>query len=163
MIVTLSYAEIQIAYAVGSQRQVYGMKSGSAHRHGAAGLEHAIAFDLIGSSGEMAVAKALNLYWGIEMNNTTIDVGGMVEVRTVTRDDKRLILHKDDKADLPYVLVCNKLKTNEFWLKGWIFGKEGMLEEYWADPQKTNRHAYFVPDSKLRPIEELKAWVKNER
>lgn len=163
MKINLSYSEMQIAFAVGSQRQIYNMKIGAAHRHGAAGLENAIAFDMIGCAGEMAVAKALNLYWDVSMGHSIVDVGGLIEVRAVTRSDKRLILHPDDKPNLPYVLVYNEPKTNHFVIKGWVFGADGMRDEFWADPQKTNRHAYFVPDSHLKSIEELKEWVRVQR
>lgn len=163
MEVKLSYAEMNMAYTIGAQRQIYNMKLGTSHKWGLNGVETAIASDLVGCAGELAVAKALNLYWDVSSSHKTVDVGGMVEVRTVTSPNRRLILHETDKPNLPYVLVYSKPRTTEFLLKGWLLGQDGIKEEYWSDPQNTNRHAYFVPDSALRPVSELVEWVKNGR
>lgn len=160
MIVSLTYAEMQLAYTVSVQRQVMNMKVGARDTYGAAQFNNAVALNMNGCAGEMAVAKYLNLYWSGSVGNyNASDVGGMVEVRSTTHDKGCLILHKEDKPGLPYVLCYNDPGTPVFDLKGWVWGKMGMDEKFWRDPQKTNRHAYFVPQHELFRVEELKEQI----
>lgn len=161
MIVTLSYAEIQVAYFVAVQRRIFNMKKQSKHQHGLAPETEPTNIEMLGCAGEMAVAKAFNLYWDTSLNHHTVDVGGLVEVRSVNQPGRRLLIHEKDRSDLPYVLVYSDPRSTIFTLKGWIVGEEGKKEEYVRDLTGKNRPCYVVPDEKLRPMTELSAWLKN--
>lgn len=155
MTVRLSLSEIQIAYAVAGQRAVYNMKVGAQHRHGASqGLDSDV-LDIIGCRGEMAVAKALNLFWsGAVGNYSAADVGGFVEVRSAMQPGHSLILHPDDRDEAPFVL-CYVTRKPEIELLGWLWGRDGKAQRYWSDPSGKNRPAFFVPQRELRPMPEL--------
>lgn len=155
MIVTLTWAEMQIAYMVAGQRRIMNMKKGLAGRYGAPEGEGSEELDLIAARGEMAVAKALNLFWsGTVGDYGAVDVGGLIEVRTRTKHWHALILHPDDNDALPFVLADASNPPN-IRLAGWIMAKDGKKDEFWSDPSQKNRPAYFVEQKHLLPMEEL--------
>lgn len=39
---------------------------------------------------------------------------------------------------------------------GWICARAGKREEFWCDPTGCGRHAYFVPQSLLHDLDELR-------
>lgn len=111
----------------------------------------------LGCVGENAVAKHYNLYWRVT-DFGSVDVGGKFEVRATDALYKRLVLHKDDPDDLPFILayvIPEKLPIVV--LAGWLEGREGKREEWWGDcaPGK-GRPAYWVPNEKLHDVEELR-------
>lgn len=160
MIITLTWAEMMLAYQVAAQRRIMNMKKGLGGRYGAPEGEGSEELDIIAARGEMAVAKALNLYWsGTVGDYGAIDVGGLVDVRTRTKDWHSLILHPGDKDDLPFVLVDASNPPN-MRLVGWIYAKDGKDQKFWDDPSKKNRPAFFIPQNNLRPMEELKKIVR---
>ena len=155
MIVTLSWAEMQVAHLIGGQRTIMNMRKKLPGRYGAPEKEGSEELNLIGTRGEMAVAKALNLYWsGTVGDYGAADVGGCVEVRAITKSFHSLILHPQDKDDFPFVLadLSDQPKVR---LAGWIYGKDGKQEKFWSDPSGKNRSAFFIDQSNLRKMEEL--------
>lgn len=153
--VRLSLAEIQLAYFVAGQRQVYNLKHNAKQRFGGPeGLENA-AHHLTGARAEMAVAKAFNLYWPGELGDyRAADVGNRVEVRSVHKRTHSLIIHPDDKDDLPYVLA-DVSGITEIVLLGWIKAGEAKIDRYWSDPSGKARPAFFVPPEDLLPMSNL--------
>lgn len=155
MIVTLSWAEMQVAHLIGGQRTLMNMKKKLPGRYGAPEKEGSEELNLIGTRGEMAVAKALNLYWsGTVGDYGAVDVGGCVEVRTITKSFHSLILHPQDKDDVPFVLV-DLSNTPNIRLAGWIYGKDGKQDKFWSDPSGKDRPAFFIDQSYLRNAQEL--------
>jgi len=155
MNVKLTWWEMLTAYHVASQRRIMNMQKKLAGRYGAPEREGSEELDIIAARGEMAVAKGLNLFWsGTVGNYGAVDVGGLVEVRTRSKDWHALILHPDDKDDTPYVLV-DASKPPVFRLVGWMFGKEGKDKRFWSDPSKQNRPAFFINQKDLRPMGEI--------
>lgn len=155
MIVTLSWAEMQLAYMVAGQRRIMNMKKKLPGKYGAPEREGSEELDLVAARGEMAVAKALNLYWtGTVGDYGAVDVGGLVEVRSRTKDWHSLILHPSDRDDLPFVLadVSDPPRVR---LAGWIYAKDGKQDKFWSDPSGKNRPAFFIEQKHLRPLEEL--------
>ena len=138
------------------------MKKGLSGRYGAPENEGSEELDIVSTRGEMAVAKGLNLYWSGSVGDYgAVDVGGLVEVRTRTKDWHSLIVHPEDKKDMPYVLV-DASKVPDMRLVGWVYAHQAMDEKYWGDPSKKNRPAYFMPQNKLRRIEELISILNRE-
>lgn len=155
MIVTLTWPEMQIAYMIAGQRRIMNMKKRLPGRYGAPEGEGSEELDLIAARGEMAVAKALNLYWaGTVGDYGAVDVGGAVEVRSRTKNWHSLILHPKDRDDLPFVLA-DVSEPPDVRLAGWIYAKDGKLKKFWLDPSQKNRPAYFIDQKYLRPMEDL--------
>ncbi len=127
-------------------RQIEALKRGRPHRYGKpTGSEWDTHIE--GCAAEMAVAKAYDLYWE-PVARAPEDLAGDVsdlQVRSTWRENGRLILHKRDPGDAPFVLVTGKIPT--FTIRGWILGREGKLVEFWDGGD--GRAAYFVPQHAL--------------
>lgn len=115
----------------------------------------------LGVAGEIAVAKALNLYWSGNIGVAAPDVGLNIQVRTVATPNRRLIVHRADPDDAPFVLVYPTDSPQRFQLVGYLFGRDAKNDRWWDDPQG-GRPAFFVPVNQLRPIEELRSAVAAE-
>lgn len=116
--------------------------------------------DIVGCQAELAVASYLNLFWCGTLNEFSAkDVGGIVEVRSVRNEKRRLILHPDDGDDDPFVLVC--ANPPNFVLMGWIVAKQGKRQEFWQDPVG-GRAAFFVPQDQLSAVHSLRDVVNNK-
>jgi hypothetical protein len=154
--VRLTFSEIALAHQVAGQRMILALKNKQSSRFGAVdGLSNdRLRMDLVGCLGEQAVAKACNRYWSPAAGEIgVIDVGELLEVRSISNPDHSLILHTSDSDDLPYVLA-DVSGVPVVHIRGWIAGKDGKHEKFWCDPS-TGRPAYFVPQSQLRQFDEL--------
>lgn len=155
MIVTLTWSEMMLAHMVAGHRAVLNAKRKAQPKFGAVTGAAGDALHLSACRGEMAVAKAFNLYWsGSSGDYSAIDVGGKLEVRTITKAGHCMILHKQDKDDVPFVVACVQ-DAPAITLCGWMLGRDGKLDKWWADPQGTNRWAYFIPQPALLPMSDL--------
>jgi hypothetical protein len=156
--VVLSRYEIEQALFVAGQRNKSAADRELHGAHGAPEGEEGEALHVVGCLGEKAVAKHFNLYWnGSIDNNDAPDVGGLLEVRTRTKDSYDLLLRDRDKKICPYVLVFGTVTSPVFILKGWTTLKEGRI------PANIARHgggppAYFVTQSKLHPMSTLASY-----
>lgn len=74
--------------------------------------------NIIACMGELAVSKMLNANWSA-MHWMKPDVGGYIEVRSVTEDWHNLIVRQPDKDSSPMVLVL--VENNICMAKGWDF------------------------------------------
>ena len=153
--VTLTGFELFQAAMVGAKRYIESLRMDLPQRPGfRPGEVNRMDVDFEGACGELAVAKALGMYWGGTVNTFQSggDLGNGIEVRT-TRFHC-LIIRPKDKDDVPYVLV--KGQAPHYEIAGWMLGRDGKQEKYLKtfDPEKPP--AYFVPRKDLRPIEELR-------
>jgi hypothetical protein len=107
-----------------------------------------------GLCGEVAVAKALNVYWEPKVNSfkTRGDLAGF-EVRTRSRHDYELLVRDQDPDDRAYVLVTGVAPN--FVVRGWMLGKDAKQAQWRMDHGNAGQPAYFVPQMALRPIEDL--------
>lgn len=152
--VTLTQAEVRIANWIGEQRYLGNRKAKRRGKHGVSSF--ATEPDRIGTVGELAVAKALNLWWSGLAKRGEPDVGGCVEVRTVSKPTYRLLVHKNDPDDLPFVLVAPKKQGGrKYVLRGWIMGGEAKREAWWQKLRGDRKHCYAVPHDELRPMSEI--------
>lgn len=124
-------------------------------------LEDSLGIDIQGAEAELAVAKAFKLPWDgmflalerwFDWRDAGHDVSGL-EVRSTRHERGRLILHPTDKDDSPYILVLAHLRPI-YVLAGWNFGREGKNPEFWEDVGY-GRPCYYLPQSELRPMDEL--------
>jgi len=153
--VRLSKIEFFQAVNVGVIRQMQNKAKGRKDRFGAEKMD-GWGIHIEGACGEAAVAKYLNIFYNGNIGNlSACDVNNNarnVEVRTAAKNHHSLILHKSDKDDSVYILVCGEAPV--FNIKGWVMGRDGKKNEYWKDPTN-NRPAFFVPQNALKPMTEL--------
>jgi hypothetical protein len=152
VIITLSSEEVARAEAEGRIRGNNARKRKGAHKYGA--NAPAMAFHPMGAIAECAVAKHFGVAWD-EGALGAADVGANIEVRTTHYPRGKLILHKDDKPNSPYVLVTGVAPT--LTIQGWIMGRDGMTFKYWGDAFRTGRPCFAIPQIDLNPIESLNA------
>ena len=144
--------ELYMVTQVGLMRKLVGRKRGLQHAHNYQGDDQ-WSMDIEAAASEAAVAKVLNLYWSPGGVRATADVGDSVQVRWSNRKNARLILHKEDNATQPFVLVTGRVP--HLVVVGWILGSEGQQDRYWTDPG-TGRPAYFVPQADLKDMDLLR-------
>jgi hypothetical protein len=145
MKVELTFAEIQMATVIGVQRQIEDIKW---ENHGNYGAKKELAWQrhIEGALAECALAKFLDVYWS--KGKWDIPDVGNVDVRVTHLPHGKLILHKEDKDDRKYYLLIGLNGIYE--IKGYILGKDGKRPEFYYDPTKENRPAYFVPQDFLQ-------------
>lgn len=148
--VELSWHEVAMASEIGRLRQLSAVKNGLTDRHGYDGVgwtEH-----IEGACGEMAVAKALNIYWNGSVDTFSAhDLPGL-QVRTRSKHDYELIVRKGDSDEACWVLVTGK--APRYLVHGWIRGRDAKQAKWW-EAHGGRPAAYFVPQCSLRPISTL--------
>lgn len=150
VMVSLSWHEAAMASEIGRLRQLAAVKNSLPDRHGYDGdgwSEH-----IEGALGELAVAKALNIYWDGSINTFGAhDLPG-VQVRTRSKHDYDLIVRDGDDPDAYWVLVTGKCPS--YCVRGWILGRDAKKPQ-WRQAHGGRPAAYFVPQSHLQPITTL--------
>jgi hypothetical protein len=156
--VTLVESELLHAATTGAIRRISAIRNGRQPVYGspAGGLWDV---DIEGCCGELAVAKWFGVYWNGNMEKLRADDAGNLQVRTTAAHSNRLILHPRDPDDRAFVLVTGVAPT--YVLQGWIMGRDGKREEFWCDPSRQGRPAFFVPHSALSPVESLRYSVRS--
>ncbi len=148
VVIKLTTKEIICGATMGVLRQVENLKLGRAPAHGA-GASNDWQIHIEGCLGEFAAAKELGRFpFGMPVFRGS-DLGGNLEVRTRSASWYDLILHPEDHDDARYVLVTGV--NGEYDVRGWILGRDGKLDKYWADPAG-GRPAFFVPQKALQPL-----------
>jgi hypothetical protein len=137
-------------------------RDGCKPRRGApTGLEgHLIT--LRGCKGELATAIRLGLPWvDGGRPRSAIDVGGLVEVRTCAEAHHRLIIHPEDKEEVPFVDACCSAEVDACFvtLRGWCMAEAVKRPELWSDPSKKDRPAYFAPSRALHDMKTIFPWL----
>jgi len=90
-----------------------------------------------------------------------IMLGGHVVLRTrlIPAANSDLILLQGDKerADMPFVLAhALKPEGSACFVKGWMYGREGLKRKYWRDLDEYKPHgACFIPPEELRDVADL--------
>ena len=144
-IVKLTTAEIMSGALAGIMRHTENIKRGSKQTYGNDGL-NAWQFHVEGCLSEMALAKFKNVYWSGKGQYKAPDVG-TDDVRCSASHDNRLIIHKEDPDDRVFWFLTGL--DGEYQIHGCILGRDAKREEWWSDPSKKGRPAYFVPKEAL--------------
>jgi len=144
----LGWDEVLEAALVGVMRQIEQMKKEASHAHGA-DEETSWQMHIVGAIGEKVLAKHKNLYWS-KGKVRDLDVGPY-QVRAAVEHYKRLILHPTDEDHHRFYFVTGS--GREYRIRGWIQCGDGKRQEYWQDPTKKNRYAFFVPTDKLHEVD----------
>ena len=140
-----------MASEIGRLRQLASVKAGRQDQHGFAGdgwSEH-----IEGACGEQAVAKALNVYWDGSIDSFKRDDLPGLQVRTRSNHQWDLLIRPNDPDQAVYVLVTGRCPS--YRVHGWIHGHEAK-QACWLRDYGNRPPAYFVPQSALRPIGEMK-------
>lgn len=157
MIITLTASEIELAAMVAFKRQGMNFGNDVATKWDGGKFE----MHVHGAFGECAVAKYLNLHWmGTVGEWRSCDVGGLVEVRTRSKDWHDLSIKSSDKDHTPIVLArTHNLPRVE--LVGWIKVRDCRCPEYRNTRPDLPGLEFLVPPSvpPLRPMVHLKAIV----
>ena len=109
---------------------------------------HSIQSDIDAASAELAVAKALNIYFK-GAAPYQVDLGTNIEVRHSADHNNRLIVREKDDTDSVYVFVTGN--TPYMYVRGWINGSDAKLDKFYSSPNG-KAHAWFVPQSELHKI-----------
>jgi len=142
------------AFEEGKRRQQVNETKKLRGRNGGASIgSKALEIHLLGAAGEMAVASYLNLknflYLETEANRNSSDLPGDIDVKTRSKHKYDLIIQRNENPNKRFVLVT--IENKQTLIHGWCYGKDGMKDEYWADPAR-GRPAYFVPKNVLKDI-----------
>lgn len=146
--VRLTPIEVAVAAMVGVNRQNTAIRDGRPDRHGFEGPGWNVHIE--GAAGEMAVAKALGIYWPCAVNTFKMPDVGRLQVRT--RSDKKydLIVRHCDSPHEVFVLVIGRVPTFE--VVGWIKGVDAQRDE-WLQDYGGRPPAWFVPQKALVSID----------
>jgi len=113
--------------------------------------------DLNGMGGELAVAKALNLYPDLSTEprklgaDLVTEKGVRIDVKVTTRHGGKLLSSPYKKADPPDVFVLAEGTFPEYTIIGWCFGHELFEEENLKDYGLGV--CYGLTQDKLRPLD----------
>lgn len=154
MDVSLSESECRQAAYVGLNRRLGAMRAGSTEVYGSVAGGDYWTVDIEAAAGELAVAKALGVFWcpkdSAEEDRQAGDVAGL-QVRHTRRLSGSLICHNRDRDQDRFVLVLGAMPS--FRVAGWIDAKSAKSEEFWRED--VPRAAFFVPQHKLFSLESL--------
>lgn len=158
MEIRLSWFEVHLASEIGCRRHLAALQAGLPDRHGADRDDDGWTKHVEGAAGEMAVAKALNLYYDGSVNTFRdgADVGHQIQVRTRSKAHYELLVREGDADLAPYVLVTGR--SPAFRIVGWMYGADAK-QDAWRKAHGGRDAAYFVPQAALYPIEELRRVV----
>jgi hypothetical protein len=151
MIVVLENYELAVAAHVGSRRQFSAIMKCSKPRFPEQYKGQLHDNHIRSAMAEMAVAKALNLYWGghVDTYRNLPDVGPY-EIRYSLRSD--LKIRPDDVG----IVISVTGHPPDMKIAGWIDADEGKSMYEACSPAK-GPPAHFIPHDVLYPIEELQA------
>ena len=152
MKITLTSHEMYLAANTGIIRQITNLKNGLKDRYGAE-TQKGWDIHIEGCGGELAVAKHFNLFWTGNIGNLSLADVGNIQVRTTSWDTGRLIIHPKDKDDDIFILVTGAMPT--YTIQGYMTAKEAKQDQWWEDPRRQNRWAYFIPQKSLHQISEI--------
>jgi len=158
--ITLTPEQERKGVQVGQKRHKAQRRTGRADwkvRKDANGLK----LDEEGACAELAVSIGFGLPWDgsfIPMSKWDLwrknghDVSGL-EIRSTKHPSGRLILHKNSKDTLPFILVLTHNRPT-YQLVGWCYAKEGKKEAFWQDVGH-GRPCFYVPQEDLQPMSGL--------
>lgn len=155
MNISLSWYEVAMGSEIGRLRQVVSIAKGLPDNHGFQGCGWSVHIE--GACAELAVAKALGVYWNGSVNNfggpdLFHPIKGNIQVRLAGSHGQLIVRPGDSPSDI-WVLVTGK--SPNYVVHGWILGKDAKRPE-WLKDYGGRPPAYFVPPTALNPIESLK-------
>lgn len=156
--VQLTPFEVAMAAQVGCRRQIESLIKGLKPAYGAS-PEGAWSIHIEGACGEIAVAKAMGVYWDGSVNTFGKPdiVGSSLQIRTRSKENYDLIVRTKDKDDEVMVLVTGIAPIFE--IRGWMVARDAKQHRF-LQTYGGRDAAYFVPSKELKPIEELAGFLR---
>lgn len=158
MDITLSRYEYEIAKYIGKVRNREAEDRGLKPRYGLeASRKSPLECHIMGCAGEMAVARALNIYWYPTVNTfSAADLMSNLQVRTRGRHDYDLIVRDADSDNDLFVLVTTSGYPDDllYRVHGYMPGVEAKHSSY-SRSHGGRPAAYFVPQRDLKPMSDL--------
>jgi hypothetical protein len=139
--------ELVVAGMVGVLREVSALTRGRPDAHDC-DRDNAWTYHVNGVAAEIAVAKQEDHYWRPLSRGPLRglpDVGVNIQVRSTTRRDGSLIVHKSDPDTAVFYLVVTDLP--DYWIVGRITARDAKQPRFWR--MNVPHPAYFVPQSEL--------------
>lgn len=148
--VRLDWHEVFHAASCGVMRRIQALKNDKPTRFEP---RDAWAIDIEGACAELAVARLLKRYWHALVSDPNGLPGdaGEYQIRSTTHGNGQLVVYEHDDDAATFVLVTGKVPA--FTVRGWLRATDAKRSAWWREDAKVP--AYFVPQSELRPIEEL--------
>jgi len=116
-----------------------------------------------GAMAEAAVAQYLDAFWsGARFGSIDKHDIGNVEVRSTHHNEGHLHIYERNEDACPYVFVVTDFDALACNLIGWIYARDAKRPG-WIREGRKGGACYWVPQSALRPMEELKAITNKER
>jgi len=143
--VSLSKMELVSAAIVGIMRHIESILGG--HKDGAIRADNGWTLHVEGAAAEMALAKWADRYWSHSVNTFKDGDVGKLQVRVRYKHSYDLVVRDKDSPGDHYVHMTG-LAPN-FKIRGWMVGKDAMLDRYRKDPGDKGKPAWFVPSDDL--------------
>jgi hypothetical protein len=151
--VKLPWSQVYLAACGGICLRLKSLQAGMKDTHPNAAAD-GWTYQIEGVAGEMAFCAAMGIFYPMRVGAVReADVLG-VEVRTMRCHDWDLKVKLDAGDDAPHALVTGRIP--DFQVHGWVYGKEAKRAEWLRDFQGRGQPAYYVPQSALRPLDELR-------
>lgn len=151
--VSLTEFEVWWASLVGTRRQVESLRKGLSHKAGLKAEDNDFSYHIIGALAELALAKALNLYWPGSVNTFKEPDVHIYHVRWTSNSKRGLIVRPHDPDGI-YVLVTGN--ANKMTVHGYAHSSEIKDNKYLSSPDPTRPPCYELPRGLLKPINTLK-------
>jgi hypothetical protein len=160
IVVRLTATEMMVAAYVGSARNVQSLTRDWEPAAGI-GFRDTWTPNIEGAAGEIAVGKALNIYWQPIVGNNRADDVGPYQVRTNTsRKHADLCLRPKDRADRIFISVLSFAPV--FRIVGWVWARDGKVDRWLRDGTPDRPKCYYVPMSALNDMGTLPRNPVNE-
>jgi hypothetical protein len=153
--ITLEWYELQFAATIGATRRVESMRNSRTDKYGMDGRRHGWQVDIEGVCGEMAVAKALGIYYNGSINTFKLPDVGRLQVRMTPLQKGSLIVRPADPDEAIFVLVTASERGYTYTVEGWMMGRHAKQDQ-WRESPNGRPPAYFVPINELYDIQELR-------
>jgi hypothetical protein len=116
-----------------------------------------------GAMAEAAVAQYLDAFWsGARLGSIDKHDIGNVEVRSTHHRDGHMHIYARNDDACPFVFVVTDFGSLSCNIMGWIYARDAKRSE-WIREGRPGGACYWVPQSALRPMEELRFILNEER
>jgi hypothetical protein len=154
--VFLNWTELLMAAIVGVRRNISSMAKELVQKHGCCDRDSWLVH-INGACGEMASAKVLGLYWDASVDVfKRSDLPYGIQVRTRSSHSYDLLVRKSDSSDDIFVLVTGDPPS--LVVRGWCLGADAKQERFLQN-YGNREPAYFIPQSELSDIQQLKELI----
>ena len=162
--IKLTKTELMVAAYIGSARNVQSLHNGAEPGAGI-GTDDTWTPNIEGAAGEMAVAKALDIYWVPLIGKYGAPDVGKFEVRTNgsrDRTDMNLRPRDFEKGGANKIWISVLSFNPWFEIVGWIRGADGRQPQWFHNGTPGRPPSWWVPATALHDIELLMRSPRDE-